>query len=164
MSHTNPFKAQRVTRTATLTLPAPPERVFPLFGPIREAEWAEGWQLNMIYSVSPLGEEVGAVFITQHPGEPDTIWLIMKFDAAAFIIEYARVTPGLRIARVMIQCSAAGEGETNAVVTYQFTALSEAGNAFIQGYSEEQYQHMMDEWRAAVSHTLTTGGRLTHHP
>jgi len=163
MSNDVPFKAQRVTRTATLTLPAPREQAFPLFGPIREAEWAEGWEPTMIFSETPLGEEAGAVFTTRQPDEPDTIWLITQFDPAAFIIEYARVTPGVRTALVTIRCEAAGD-VTHASVTYQFTALSEVGNSFVKGFSEIHYRHMMDAWQAAISHTLNTGKRLPHHP
>ena len=164
MSNDTPFKGSRVTRTAALTLPSPPEQVFPLFGPIREAEWAEGWEPKMIYSESPLGEETGAVFTTQHPGEPDTIWMITQYDPTNYAIKYARVTPGLRIAQVTIMCERERDGATRAAVTYQFTALSEAGNSFIEGFSEDHYQHMITSWQAAISHTLMTGERMSHYP
>ena len=38
------FKAQRLSRTGVITLNASLDQVFPLFGPMREMEWAEGWQ------------------------------------------------------------------------------------------------------------------------
>ena len=164
MTNHTPFKAQRVTRSAALTLPAPPERAFPLFGPIREAEWAEGWQPDLVYAASPLGDEPGAVFTTHHLNEPDTIWLVAQFDPKTCTIEYVRVTPGLRIARVTIICRPAPGGATHADVTYQFTALSEEGNHSVEEFSEAHYQHMMSAWQTAISHTLATGTRLHHHP
>jgi uncharacterized protein YndB with AHSA1/START domain len=159
----NTFKAERVIRTATLTLHATPERVFPLFGPVREAEWADGWQPNMIYAESELAEERGAVFTTTHPGEADTIWMITFYDRDRFMIEYVRATPESRIAVVTIQCEAEPNGTTASHVTYQFTALSEAGNRSIEQFSEAHYAHMMSDWESAISHTLATDGRKAHH-
>jgi hypothetical protein len=42
--------AKRISRSSTITLNAPLEKVFPLFGPIKEMEWAEGWQPEIMYT------------------------------------------------------------------------------------------------------------------
>lgn len=42
--------AKRISRTSTITLNSSLETVFPLFGPVKEMEWAEGWQPEIIYS------------------------------------------------------------------------------------------------------------------
>jgi hypothetical protein len=31
---------------------APPDRVFPLLCPVRERDWLEGWEADMVYSAS----------------------------------------------------------------------------------------------------------------
>ena len=36
------FESKRISRTSIITLNAPLEKVFPLFGPIKEKEWADG--------------------------------------------------------------------------------------------------------------------------
>jgi hypothetical protein len=47
------FTAKRVTHTYTQKLDATPERVFPLLCPVREAEWADGWQATASSSNIP---------------------------------------------------------------------------------------------------------------
>ena len=125
-----PFVARHIQRTQTIQLNEQPSKVFPLFEPLPEREWAEGWEPIILYPSS--GEaETGAVFISQHPGEPDTIWAISAYDKAGFHITYLRVTPGLRIGFVDIQCEGHEDRTTSATISYTFTALSERGNAYI---------------------------------
>jgi hypothetical protein len=45
------------------TIQATPDQVFPLLCPVREKEWLENWQYQMLYSESGLAE-TGAVFAT----------------------------------------------------------------------------------------------------
>jgi hypothetical protein len=144
------FKPVRVSRSATLTFDSPIDRVFPLFGPIREKEWAEGWQPEILYSQSPLADEPGAIFVTDHPGEPQTIWIVNRFDVDQRVVEYWRITPGLRLAQVTITCQAGASGVTDATVTYTFTALSEEGSHVVAAFTEDHYQAAIDAclWRA----------------
>lgn len=67
------FQAQRAVRSCRQTIDAKPEVVFPLLCPVREAEWLDGWNCRMIYSVGGLVEE-GAVFSTSKPGEETTVF------------------------------------------------------------------------------------------
>src|SRR2546427_12204443 len=55
--------ARRVTHEYTQTNDAPPEIVFPMLCPVREADWVPGWQYKMIYSKSGMAE-AGCVFTT----------------------------------------------------------------------------------------------------
>ncbi len=120
---------RRFAHTEVLTLNAPPERVFPLFGPMREKEWAADWDPTLRHSETALGDSVGTVFTSRHEGQTDTIWYANRFDAARFEAEYVRVTPGQTLAIVAIRCEAADGGKTVAHVTYTFTALSDTGAA-----------------------------------
>jgi hypothetical protein len=156
------FVAQHIQRTQTIHLAGPPSRVFPLFEPLPEREWAEGWEPTMLFP--PSGEaEVGAVFTSHHSGEPETIWAISVYDKASFHITYVRVTADSRVAFVDIRCAGREDGTTSATVSYTFTALSEAGNAFIERYTQEHYQYMMMQWEQAINHYLQHGKRLQHH-
>jgi hypothetical protein len=47
--------------TCRQTINAPPDAVFPLICPVREAEWLDGWRYTMLFSVSGVVEQ-GAVF------------------------------------------------------------------------------------------------------
>lgn len=155
------FVAQHVQRTQTIRLAAPPSKVFPLFEPLPEREWAEGWEPTMLFPLSGVAE-AGAVFTSHYPGEPDTIWAISAYDKASSHITYVRVTPGLQVAFVDIQCEESEGGTTNATVSYTFTALSEAGNALIGRNTQEHYQHLMMQWERAINHYLLHGKRLKH--
>ncbi|HML22423.1 MAG TPA: hypothetical protein PKD09_12290 [Aggregatilinea sp.] len=144
---------QRFAHTESLTLNAPPERVFPLFGPLREKEWAADWDPTLIYSDAPLGDCAGTVFSSRHPGEPDTIWYVNRFDAAQWAVEYVRVTPGLMLAIVAIQCEASDGGRTVAHVTYTFTALSDAGAAALH-HRAAHHASGVRAWEGAINGIL----------
>ena len=76
-----PFVAQHFTRTRDIHLYASPGRVFPLFDPLGEKQWAAGWEPEIIYPTS--GEvEVGMVFTTGSHDEVQAIWTILAFNAA----------------------------------------------------------------------------------
>jgi hypothetical protein len=158
-----PLTAVHARRTGSIHLDAPIAEVFPLFGPVREAEWAEGWHIEPLYALTPLLEEEGAVFQTRQHGDAITVWIILRFDRDRHEVEYARVTPGLHAVTIEIAC-APSAGGTEAMVTYTLTGLSEAGNAFIEReFSEEGYPHMLGQWEQAITHRLKTGHLLAHH-
>jgi len=48
-------------------------------------------------------------------------------------------------------------GGTAADVTYQHTALGDAGRDFVDSFTEEFYVGFMNEWEASMNHYLTTG-------
>lgn len=155
-----PFKAKRVTRTYMQKILAPPEVVFPLFCPVREADWLDGWDYELIYSESGYAEE-GCVFKSRHPGEPETLWLITKHDKENYQIEFARITPGLKLGKVSIQLKDNWDGTTRAGITYTFTALSQAGNAFIDSFTEERFIESMIWWEKSMNYYLKNATRLT---
>jgi len=144
-------------RSGTLHFSAPPGRVFPLFGPVREAEWAEGWEISVVHAQSELLEESGAIFLTRHPGEPETIWYIRRFDLQAIRVEYLRITPGSRFGIVSIQCHAGPSGGTDVEVTYEFHTLSEQGSAYLALFTESRYREMLAHWQQAIDACLRHG-------
>jgi hypothetical protein len=157
-----PFSANHESRSRMIQLLAPPGRVFPLFEPVGEREWAADWEPEFLYPRSGAAE-VGAVFTTRHPGEADTIWTITAHDPARFHLTYLRVTPGSCVGLVDIGCDGAPDGTTHAAVTYAFTALGEAGNNFLAGFTEEHYQAYMASWETAINYFLRHGHRYEHH-
>jgi hypothetical protein len=66
------FVAQHITQSHTIHLPAHLYRVFPLFEPLGEKLWAEGWDPTMLYPST--GEvAVGTIFTTHHADEPTRV-------------------------------------------------------------------------------------------
>ncbi len=156
------FTARRVSQTRSIHLAALPSQVFPLFEPIGEKAWAEGWEPTMLFPSSGAAE-VGAIFTTQHLPEGETIWTMLDYDQATFHIAYLRVTPGLQVGHIDIQCRETPDGETDATVTYTFTALSDHGNAFIARFTEAHYAAMMSDWERAINYYLAHGYASPQH-
>jgi hypothetical protein len=156
------FSAKRVTRTYTQQITAPPHEVFPLLCPVREREWVEGWECEVVYSRSGLAEE-GCVFTTQREGEAKTVWTITAHDPVGFQIEFVMVTPESRVGGLRVRLERNADDTTSAHVAYTFTALSEKGNAFVDEYTEESFRHKMEHWERSMNHYLRTGSgsRLT---
>lgn len=157
------FTPLHVSRSGSIHLSSAPARVFPLFEPLGEMQWAQGWEPRMLYPAAGKAR-IGMVFTTQHPGETDTTWTIAAYDAERFHITYVRLTPGSRLGVIEITCAAAGKHACQATVTYIFTALGEDGNAYIAAFSEDHYAAYMADWEQAINHYLRHGTLLRHHP
>jgi hypothetical protein len=153
------FTARRITRTYRQTINAPPEKVFPLLCPVREAEWLDGWQYAMIYSESGLIEE-GAVFSTPHEGEEDTVWIVTKHDPGKREIEFARFTPNSRTCVLRISVRADTGNRSFVDIAYTYTATTPAGNDFIEGLTEETFLKAVVFLEKSVNHFLETGEKL----
>lgn len=156
------FTAGHVTRQQTIRLSASPSQVFPLFEPLGERAWAEGWQPNMLFPTDGTAQ-AGAVFTTSHPVEGESIWTMPLFDPASFHLAYLLVTPGSRVGNIDIRCQEAPSGATQATVSYTFTTLSEQGNEFIARFTAAHYQEMMTAWERAINYFLAHGHALKHH-
>ena len=142
------FAAERAIRSRSFVLALPMSRAFPLFEPEGERAWAQGWDPKYLHP-SDGRAEPGMVFTTRHGGE-DTVWLVTRHEPQAGIVEYARVTPGSRIATVMVQCSRLDAARTRVTVIYAFTGLSEPGNAYVRAMDEAHYGEMIDGWAKAI--------------
>jgi hypothetical protein len=156
------FETKRVARTYTQKILAAPERVFPLLCPVREKEWLDGWDLEMVYSLSGVAE-YGCIFKTRCHDDAEDIWVITRHEPASFCVEFAIVTSGYVVCLLRIRLEANGEGATAAHISYTFTALSEKGNQFIDAYTESEFFRRMKWWEEAMNHFLQTGAMLKSH-
>ena len=153
------FQGQRVSHEYTQTNAAPPENVFPLLCPVREADWVPGWQYRLIYSKSGVAE-YGCVFITPNEDGTETTWMVTDYDAASFRIGFVWVNPGLVAAQIRISLSRKSPDSTQAHIRYRYTGLSREGNREVEGYDQKWFQHKMQSWEAAINHYLRTGKRI----
>ena len=150
------FNAKRVSHEYTQTNDAPPDKVFPLLCPVREANWVPGWKYRLIYSDSGLAED-GCVFSTPNDAGPETIWMTTHYNPAAFTIAYAWVEPGMIATQLRISLAPAPGGKTITRIRYLYTGLSAAGNAALERYTPEWFRKKMQGWEAAINHYLRTG-------
>ena len=156
--HDADFKAKRVTRQYVQTIHAEPSMVHSLICPVKEAEWLDGWDYNLIYSQSGVAEP-GCVFTSMSAGE-ETIWMITKRDDEAFETEFARVTPGSRVAVVSIRIENGNHQTSRVYISYSITALTAAGNQVIDSFTQENFDKDMQFWEATMNHYLRTGKAL----
>jgi hypothetical protein len=161
------FASKRITRTSSITLKAPIAKVFPLFNPVREKEWAAGWEPQFLAESTQAQDiEERMVFRTQSPhghDEIDYIWTISKYLPDQAFIEYTVFTPE-RLWWITIQCrDDILNHTTNAEITYTFTGLTDKGNAINEKALQVMYAHDLKDWEMAINHYLMTGGRLLHH-
>jgi hypothetical protein len=156
------FQGKRISHEYTQTNVAPPERVFPLLCPVREADWVPGWQYRLIYSESGV-VEYGCVFITPNEDGTEATWVVTDYDAASFRIAFAWVNPGLVVAQIRISLrkseTPASLAHTSALIQYTYTGLSKEGNREVEGYDQKWFRHKMQSWEAAINHYLQTGKR-----
>jgi len=159
------FTSRRISRTSTITLNAPLSEVFPLFGPIREREWAAGWDPQILYSTTDLVEEHMVFKTPSHHGhgEPDWIWTVSKYLPDQALIEYTIFTPE-RLWWITIQCCEDVPNQTTkADITYTYTGLTDGGNAINEKALQSMYAHDLRDWEEAINHYLKTGDRREHH-
>lgn len=152
------FKARRVSRSYSQTIHASPEIVFPLLCPVREAEWLDGWTYHLIYSESGYAEE-GCVFSTSYQGEKDTLWIITKQDKNNHEIQFVRFTPDSRTCVLDILVKPK-EDISTVYITYTYTAISNEGNLFIQGFTEDKFLDAVRFWETSMNYFLKTGKKL----
>ncbi len=150
----------RIVRTYVQDLKAPPAEVFPLICPVREAEWLDGFQFEMVYSGSGVAEPF-CMFTTESPGEPTTVWTIIEHDREAGRIAFLRVTPEHLVTHLSVGLEAAANDRTDATITYTFTSLGPKGDALLEGrHSEKGFTEMVQIWEKALNHFLGTGEKL----
>ncbi len=145
---------RRVVREYVQSNAAAPEKVFPLLCPVREAEWVPGWEYRLVYSKSGVAE-MGCVFTTPNEDGSDSTWVTIEYERARRI-GFLWVWPGMVAARLRFELEPVG-GQTRLYARYQYTGLSEKGNAEVERYTEEWFAHKMKKFEAALNHYLRTG-------
>jgi hypothetical protein len=159
------FTAKRISKTSNITLNGPLVTVFPLFGPIREKEWASGWDPQILFSTTNLVDEHMVFTSPAHlgHGEPDYIWILSKYEPDQGFLEYTVYTPE-RLWHISIGCHEVVPIQTTlAEITYSYTGLTEKGNALNEEALKLMYAHDLKDWEEAINHYLDTGNKSAHH-
>lgn len=149
-------QAQRISRSATFTVYTTVENAFPLFGPIREKEWAAGWNPEIIYSRHAEVEQ-HMIFKTKgnHEDEPDYLWVVTQYNPKAYFIEYT-VSTANRVWFITVRCEG-GKTETQVTVTYSYTGLNASGNHRNVEMLDRMFTHNLKDWERAINYYLRTG-------
>jgi hypothetical protein len=143
------FRGARALRSHSFDLPMPLPEAFPLFEPEGERAWAPGWDPRYIHPADGRPQK-GMVFVTGADDE-ETLWLVLRHEPRAGAVEYARITPGNRAAIVRVQCDAIDAGSTRVTVSYEYTGLSEAGNAYVRSMDEGHFRDFIASWKEMIA-------------
>src|SRR5918995_1494204 len=114
------------TRSFAFELPATVADATPLFGPIREREWAPEWAPRFIHPADPSQRE-GAVFTTATRGRT-RLWVLTEYDPRVGLVAYLVTDPDFLVTEIKISVVSAGERTSHATVTYRRSALTERAN------------------------------------
>jgi len=152
------FTAVKINRSATILLHGNIVNVFPLFGPLREAEWAHGWSPEVLYGHDDIEEHM--VFRTKGDGEYYQ-WIITQFDPENYRIEYT-VSAAERVWFIRVACKPYQNEETLATISYTFIGLTENGHARNKKAMDNIFAHNLSDWEEAINHYLKTGKKLIH--
>jgi hypothetical protein len=161
MTEMHPFAANRVTHIRHQTYAAPPAVVYRLHGFREEKSWAAGWEPEMVFPADGSPTE-GAVFLIRRSGVEE-VWVLTRWDPIARRAGYIHVTAGREVTEIRISVSGPEQGPSHVEVAYTWTALSEAGNVFIEKQTEESFRAWMSEWEEEMAHYLRTGTKLERH-
>ncbi len=144
------------TQSFTIGLNGSVADVTPLFGPVREAEWAPDWSPRFIHPAQGAQCE-GVVFTTTSGHGKGRLWLLTTYDVRNGRVEYVVMTPALTANEIKIRVVPDGEQHCKATVTYRRSALVPEGNEEIAKldahWAEEQRVH----WETAINEALAKG-------
>lgn len=154
----NTFTPKKLRSTFVQRFQAPRSRVFPLLCPVREYEWIEPWQCEMLHTDSGIAEK-GCVFRTRFTGETsDDVWVISHYEPDTRI-EFVRVN-ALRAMTLSITLTDNADGTTSALNEQLLVGLTEQGNQALDSMADG-FAFEMRMGEAMLNHYLTTGKRLS---
>ena len=152
----HPMKS--VTHARSFEIGQPIEILFPLFSPEGEKHWVPGWDYVNVMGTTDLSEDY--IFLTRSPDHgKDAIWVVKQYEPASHLVQFYRIEPGIKVGVVTVGCTSAEPGRTTVEVTYQYTALSEAGERFIAGFDASTYSEFIGEWETLLTLFFESGSR-----
>jgi hypothetical protein len=144
---------------------APADRLFPLLCPVREYEWIEGWECELVHTSSGLVED-GCVFVTRRPVEGTTTWVTTAHDPVARRVAFVRVSEGRRVVRMALQVEPLGPERCRLHIVYDVTGIDPAGREEARRAAEtgEPYAGIAAALAGKVERYLTTGRAVGEAP
>jgi hypothetical protein len=129
----------------------------PLFGPVREAEWAPDWSPRFIHPADGVQRE-GVVFTTTTGHDSERFWLLTTYDVANGRVEYVVMTPAFTANEIKIRVIPDGEQHCKATITYRRTALALEGNEDVAKLDAHWAEEQRIHWETAINEALAKDG------
>lgn len=145
---------KQATRAIEFTARGSFDEVFPLFGPLREAEWAHDWKPTFVFPAQGTNDQAGAVFTTEgHSPDRQRVWIMTDYDRSAGAIRYVTVEAGHSTAEIRIRVTPVNAVTCAVTVTYRRTALSPEGDGSIDVFAA-QFEKEAPHWKEMVNRRL----------
>ena len=154
----NATPLEQRTQSFTVALNGSVASVTPLFGPVREAEWAPNWTPRFIHPTEGAQRE-GVVFTSSSTNGKERLWLLTAYDIKNGRVEYVVVTPGFTANEIKIQVILDGEQHCKATIVYRHSALALEGNEEVGKLDAHWAEQQRVHWERAINAALAKGGR-----
>ena len=140
---------QHATRTTTFELNGSPDASFNLFTPTGEKLWAHhGWEPRRVDGTGAPDNE-GMTF---RNGSGKSLWVVKRLSKEERVVEYLIVSDDM-LTDLRCEVTPGANGRAVAKVTYDWRALTEAGNAMVEEH-EAHFEAMLQEWAHAMNAAL----------
>lgn len=148
----------RTVLSHTLHAAGTPEAVFPLLCPVREYEWIDAWDCELVFSTSGTAE-IDCVFRTAFPQDgPEDTWVVSRYESPR-AIEFVRVN-ALRAIRYAIRLQNAEEGRSTWIWSQTLTGLTDEGDALVASADPAAFAEKIGGIERKLNHFLVTGTML----
>jgi hypothetical protein len=144
------------TQSFTIGLNGSVGDVTPLFGPIREAEWAPDWLPRFIHPAKGAQRE-GVVFTTSSAHGKERLWLLTTYDVGNGRVEYVVMTPAFTANEIKIHVVPEGKQHCKATITYRRSALVPEGNEEVAKLDAHWAEEQRIHWETAINEALAKG-------
>ena len=141
------------TQSFTIGLNGSVADVTPLFGPVRETEWAPDWSPRFIHPARGVQRE-GVVFTTTGGHGADRLWLLTTYEAGNGRVEYVVIMPALMASEIKIRVVPDGKQHCKATITYRRSALAPEGNEEVAKLDAHWAEQQQIHWEKAINETL----------
>jgi len=154
---TDSLVLEQRTQSFTIMLNGTVADVTPLFGPVREAEWAPDWSPRFIQPAQGAQRE-GVVFTTTSAEGRDRIWLLTAYDVKDGQVEYVVTTPAFTVTEIKIRVVPDGEEHCKATIKYRRAALGAEGNEEVANLDAHWAEEQRTHWETAINEALAKRG------
>lgn len=144
------------TQSFTINLRGSVADVTPLFGPVREADWAPNWKPRFLHPAQGAQSE-GAVFTSISSNGTERLWLLTAYDVNEGRVEYVFIAPGFTANQIKIRVVPNGDGQCKATITYWHSALALKGNEEVEKLNPHWAEQQRVHWETAINETLAKG-------
>ena len=127
----------------SLTVRAPYDKAFPLFGAHEERKWAKGFEPHFLHP-SPAHDEEGMIF-TWKLGAIPSVWANTAFDADSGHVQYVYFVNDVMVTLIDIHLTKANASETKVTVAYERTALKPEANGLVSQQAKDD-RNRGSEW------------------